>query len=152
MTRVVLFNLLQIVVTLFALRRGGAPERVVGLSLLVAAGSTRFVLSSIEMRFAGIELGVLGVDVTLLAILVTVALHADRRWVAWVAALHILGTSMHFGQLISPDTTRLTYAYLSAIWSYPIILLLAIGTVRHARRVATVGRDVDWSLQDTTLR
>lgn len=152
MTRVLLFNLLQIAVTLFALRRGGAPERVVGLALLAAAGSTRFVLTAFETRFVGIEIGVLVVDVLLLAILLMVALHADRRWVEWIAALHALGTGMHFAQILSPDTSRLTYAILSAIWSYPIVLLLAVGTARHARRMAEMGSDLDWSLQDRTLR
>ena len=152
MTRVLLFNLLQIAATLYAFRRGGAPERVVGLALLTAALSTRFALSRFEIRFAGLELGVLAVDLLLLVILVVVALHADRRWVSWVAALHALGTGIHVAQVVSPDTSRLAYAILSAVWSYPIVLILILGTARHARRIAARGWDLDWSRQDPTLR
>lgn len=152
MSRVLLFNLLQVAATIYALRRGGAPERVVGVALLAAALSTRLALSGLDIRFDGIEAGVMVVDVLLLAVLVVVSLHADRRWVGWVTALHALGTGIHFAHLVTPGTERLAYAILSAVWSYPIIVILAFGTLRHVQRMNASGYDLDWSRQDPRLR
>lgn len=151
MDRVLLFNLLQLASTLYALRRGGAPERVVGLALVVAAGVTWMLLSDYNVSYVGMEVGVMIVDVLLLTLLVVVALHADRRWVSWAAALHALGTGMHFAQAVSPEGNRLAYAILSAVCSYPMMLLLALGTVRHVRRVSDQGWDLDWSRQDRSV-
>lgn len=152
MSRVLLFNLLQVAATVYALRRGGAPERVVGVALLAAALSTRLALSGLDVRFAGLEAGVLLVDVLLLAVLIVVALNADRRWVAWVTSLHALGVGIHFAHLVTPGAERMAYAILSAVWSYPIVVILAFGTRRHVQRLAATGYDLDWSRQDPRLR
>ncbi|MEG8019231.1 MULTISPECIES: hypothetical protein [unclassified Sphingomonas] len=92
------------------------------------------------------------VDLVLLAVMIAITLKADRFWPAWATALHALGTGAHLARAISPDVIRLVYAVLSAAWSYPIVLLLVIGTVRHSRRIRARGWDLDWSRQDPTLR
>ena len=152
MSRVLLVNLLQVAASSYAVTRGGAPERIVGMALLAAAIGTHLGLSADGNRFAGVEMGVVIVDLVLLIVLVIVALHADRRWVIWVAALHLLGAGAHLAEAVSPDTTRLAYAILSAAWSYPILILLAIGTLRHGQRLAAQGWDIDWSRLDPAVR
>jgi hypothetical protein len=136
----------------YALWRGGAPERVLGLAMLVAAVSTQLLQDDMAVRFAGVDLNVLLVDLALLGVMLAVTLHADRFWPAWATALHLLGTGAHLARAISPDVIRLTYAVLAAAWSYPIMVLLVIGTVRHASRIRARGWDLDWSRQDPTVR
>ncbi len=152
MDRVWLFYAIQVAASGYALLRGGAPERLTGLALLLAAVSTGLVQRNIPFLFAGLEAGVLIVDLILLAAMVAITLKADRFWPAWATALHALGTGAHLARAISPDVIRLVYAVLSAAWSYPIVLLLVIGTVRHSRRIRARGWDLDWSCQDPTLR
>ncbi len=152
MDRVWLFYAIQVAASGYALLRGGAPERLTGLALLVAALSTGFVQRTIPILFAGVESGVMIVDLILLAVLIAITLKADRFWPAWATALHALGTGAHLARAISPDVIRLVYAVLSAAWSYPIVLLLVIGTVRHSRRIRAHGSDLDWSRQDPTFR
>ncbi len=150
--RVWVFNAILLMAAAYALWRGGAPERLVGVSLLLAAISTQLLQYDMPMRFVGVEFNVLLVDLGLLGVMVAITLTADRFWPAWVTALHALGTAAHLARAISPDVIRLSYAVLSAVWSYPIVLLLVIGTVRHASRIRSKGWDLDWSRQDPTLR
>ena len=152
MDRVWIFYAVLLAAFAYALLRGGAPERLLGLAMLIAAVSTQLLQDEMAVRFAGVELNVLLVDLTLLGVMLTITLHADRFWPAWATALHLLGTGAHLARALSPDVIRLTYAVLSAAWSYPIVLLLVIGTVRHASRIRSKGWDLDWSRQDPTLR
>jgi hypothetical protein len=148
--RVWLFYTIQVAASGYALLRGGAPERLTGLALLLAAALTGIVQRDIPVRFVGLEVGVMIVDLILLAVMIVITLHADRFWPAWVTALHALGTGGHLARAISPDVIRLVYAVLSAAWSYPIVLLLVIGTVRHSQRIRAQGWDLDWSRRDPT--
>jgi len=150
--RVWLFYTIQAAASAYALLRGGAPERLTGLALLLAAVSTGLVQRNIPVLFVGLEGGVMIVDLILLVVMITITLKADRFWPAWATALHALGTGAHLTRAISPDVIRLVHAVLSAAWSYPIVLLLVIGTVRHSRRIRARGWDLDWSRQDPTLR
>lgn len=152
MDRVWLFYGIQVAASVYAILRGGAPERLTGLALLLAAASTGLIQRNILVLFAGLEIGVMVVDLILLAVMVAITLKADRFWPAWVTALHALGTGAHLARALSPDVIRLVYAFLSAAWSYPIVLLLVIGTVRHSRRIQAHGWDLDWSRQDPTIR
>jgi hypothetical protein len=149
--RVWLFYAVQVAASGYALLRGGAPERLTGLALLLAAALTGIVQRDIPVLFAGLEVGVMIVDVILLAVMIVITLHADRFWPAWVTALHALGTGAHLARAISPEVIRLVYALLSAAWSYPIVLLLVIGTLRHSQRIQAQGWDVDWSRRDLTI-
>jgi hypothetical protein len=145
MERVFLFSILQLGVSLYALARGGGPERVVGLSLLLAFGVTMLLQQPLVVRFVTVEWGVLAVDLALLAVLLAVALHADRFWPLWVAALHALGTGAHLVRGLDHGIEPVAYAILLASWSYPIVILLAVGTLRHAERRKRNGHDLDWS-------
>ncbi|TFI59813.1 hypothetical protein E2493_02975 [Sphingomonas parva] len=144
MERVILFNVLQLAVSSYAMVRGGAPERIVGLSLLIAPGSTRLLQQDFTSRFIGVEVGVLVVDVILLTVLLAVALNADRFWPLWLAAFQLFGTGAHLVRALDAHVERVAYAILMAGWSYPMILILAVGTWRHVRR-ARAGADPDWS-------
>ena len=138
--------------TVYAFWRGGAPERGTGLSLLLAALATRMFHVLGAGRFIDVEIGIMTVDIILLGVMIAITLHADRFWPAWVTALHALGTGAHLAKAINPDVIRLAYAVLSVVWSYPIVLLLIIGTMRHSRRVRRRGWDLDWSRTDPTVR
>ncbi len=152
MDRVWVFYAVQVAASGYALLRGGAPERLTGLALLLAAVSTGIAQRNVPVLFAGLEVSVMIVDLILLAVMIVITLHADRFWPAWVTALHTLGTGAHLARAVNPDVMRLVYAVLSAAWSYPIVLLLVIGTLRHARRIRARGWDLDWSGQDPTIR
>lgn len=133
MIRIVLFVLLQFAVSFFAIRRGGAPERVVGWMLLVAeflnlvggvpAGGFRIVAQS--QFFA---------DVALFGGLLIVALRANRFWPIWLAALQLIAIGVHGVRAI--DGFLVPYAYYKSLEkiAYPMCLALAVGTYHYLRR------------------
>jgi hypothetical protein len=143
--RVQLFFLVQGLATLYALLRGGAPERIAGLALATSALATLALQDAAGSRFFRAEVGVLVIDVLLFSVLLALAVFADRFWTFWLAALQGLGTLAHVIKGIDVAMIRVVYAILIAGWSYPMILLLLLGTGRHQRRVKRFGRDLDWS-------
>ena len=144
MERVAIFSALLLLASGFAVLRGGAPERIVGISLLAAFAVSLALQQPLAARFVAVEWGILAADLVLLAILVGVALFSDRFWPLWLAAFHALGTGAHMVRGLDHGIEPVAYAILLAAWSYPMILLLAIGTARHARRKRE-GPERDWS-------
>lgn len=147
MDHIAVFNLIQLLVSVYAVLRGGVPERLAGILLLLAAGLTRMFFLASGAPYLSVEIGILLVDVVLLAALVALALRADRFWPIWLAALQALGTGAHLVKAIEPSVVSMAYAILVGFWSYPMIFILAAGTLRHRRRLAADGSDLDWSFR-----
>ncbi|MBW8910321.1 MAG: hypothetical protein JF564_00090 [Sphingomonas sp.] len=145
---VTLFNMMLAISCGYALKLGGPPERIVGGSLLIAALATALSFSPIASRFLNVEIGVLLTDLVLLVTLVVVAIHADRGWTLVLAGLQLDTVGAHFVKAINPQLLTVTYALMIAGWSYPMVILLAIGTHRHRRRLRARGYDPSWRLQD----
>ena len=131
--------------TLYAVLKGGPPERI-GAAIFASA----YILSLIAAasggaRYDWVEVGVFAVDVGMLLALLALALVANRFWTLWVAALQIIGTAGHAVKLADPELMRSGYAIALALWSYPMWLLLVLGTWNHRRRLARNGVDPSWS-------
>ncbi len=146
MTRILFFNLLLLGSCGYAILRGGAPERITAWLLIGATVLTPLTASGLAMRFVQAELGIFVVDVALLGALTIVALKADRFWPMVLAAMQLDTTAVHVLKLVDADLIRITYALMIAAWSYPMLVVLAIGTMRHQRRLARFGEDRAWSL------
>ena len=120
---------------LYALLRGGWPERAGALILLAGSILTAAAMSPAAGRFATVELGVLAVDLLVLAAFVAVALKSDRYWPLWTSALQFAGVLVHLARLADPEMMRNGYAFLLAVWSYPMLVTIAVGTRAHRQRV-----------------
>ena len=131
--RMILFAVLLSACLLYALARGGWPERAG--ALLLAAGSvlTLAVNSPLAERYAGVEIGILVVDVGVLLGFLGIALFSDRYWPLWTTALQLLVVLAHLAKLGDPEMMRNGYGFLMAAWSYPQLLAIALGTMAHQR-------------------
>ncbi|MDB5708663.1 MAG: hypothetical protein JWL96_733 [Sphingomonas bacterium] len=145
MTRIIVFNILLLGTCGYAILRGGMPERLTGWLFMAAAGLTLATGWRTAM-FQEVEISLFSIDLALLAGLVIIALKADRLWPMFLAALQLDSAAIHVLKLFDADMIRITYALMVAIWSYPMLLILAIGTLRHRRRLAQFGEDRAWSL------
>lgn len=136
----------------YALVRGGAPERLAALVMVVAAALTIVALSASVTAYQDAEIGVFEVDVFAFAGFLGIALFADRYWPLLVTGLQADAVVIHLAKLIQPDILPLGYALGLSIWSYPILLLLAVGTRRHRRRLTRLGYDHGWSSSERPRR
>ena len=125
---------LLLVVCVYAWWRGGADERIVAAACLAGTTATLLVISPIHQRYVGVEGGLLFVDLAVLAGFVTVALRSKRFWPLWVAGLQLTTSLGHLLKGIDQDLLPKAYGAALQFWSYPILVILAVGTYRYHRR------------------
>ncbi|WP_182911952.1 hypothetical protein [Sphingomonas cavernae] len=129
----------------YGLWRGGAPERMMAFAFLVAGLATPLVNLPPAGRFYSVSIGVLAIDLALLGSVIAIALRADRFWPILVAGMQIVIILAHLVKFANPDLIRRAYAIMIAGWSYPQLLLLALGSWRHRMRIRAHGTDISWS-------
>lgn len=129
------FRALLILACGYALWRGRSDERLVALVCLGAVVATKFAISPLSDRYSDIEVGLLLVDLFVLGCFLYVALRSERFWPLWVAGLQLTSSTGHLMKAIDLDLLPRAYGAAAALWSYPILVLLLIGTWRgHQRR------------------
>ena len=129
--------LILLAITAYALWRGRSDERIVASACLVASLITYAVLSPRVMRYSQVETGVLLVDIGVLAVFTAVALQSSRFWPLWVAGLQLTTSVAHVLKAIDADLLPHAYGAAARFWSYPILLIVVVGTWRTHRRKRT---------------
>jgi hypothetical protein len=130
----------------YACWKGGGPERIAATVYFVGVVFTHLARSASQVWWSSVEAGVFGVDVAVLCAMLAIALTAERFWPLWLTALHLLGTTGHVVKMADPSLIRWGYAFIIAVWSYPILALILFGTWNHQRRLARFGADRSWSI------
>ncbi|MCL6683437.1 hypothetical protein [Sphingomonas alba] len=120
---------------LYAGIAGGSDERSVAIVCLVASVVTAFVLSPWGHRYSQLEAGEMVVDLAVFASFVLVALRSDRFWPLWIAGLQLTSSLAHLMKGMNLDLVPQAYAAATKFWSYPILLIVIIGTWRRQQRV-----------------
>jgi hypothetical protein len=141
MIRIAIFYVVQGAITYVAARRGGAPERIVGFALLLAALATALVPFDPLHMFQSVNWYALYIDSALLAVLLLIAARADRYWPLWLAALQVITIGVHGVRAYDPFFLPIVYARLAGEIAYPMLAVLLAGIVRHGRRPG----EPDWS-------
>lgn len=121
---------MAILVCGLAIRFGDKPERRVGvitlsgwiISLIVFRNSARFA-----------DIGLMLVDGVVAALFVWVSLSSRRLWTVVIAAFQMLGVASHLATVIDHRVTINTYKLSLAVWSYGILLVLAVAVWRSWR-------------------
>ena len=114
----------------YAVMYGGRDERVGAIALAAAA-----ILSPVAMihRWAGPELGIILVDFALFVALAALAMKSRSFWPMWAAGFQLCAVAVHLVAAEMPHMVAASYAEALAIWSYPVLLTLAIGTHFESR-------------------
>lgn len=146
MTHILVFNLVLLATCGYALFAGGAPERWTAILFVMGALATFAVPDFYPSGpYHQVEPILLAIDVAILLGLLGVALRADRYWPLYVSALHLITLAIHGVKAIQPSLVPWMYAGASGKIAYPMLLMLAIGALRHRQRKAQFGSDRDWS-------
>lgn len=119
-------------VSAFALWRGGAVERAVAVGNLAAYAAT--ILFQDMRNFFDPQIGIMGVDIVFLALLLALAAKTNRTWLLFAAAFQLLAVVIHVAIVADAGVRSLAYFRGLIIWSYLILVSMAVGTWLELRR------------------
>ena len=114
--------------------RGRADERMVAGVCIAASVISVAVLSPMSVRYTTIEEGEVAVDLVVLAVFLLVALRSDRFWPLWIAGLQLTTILAHLLKAIDFKLLPFAYGAAERFWSYPILVIIAVGAWRQHRR------------------
>lgn len=118
----------------YAFCRGGRYERIVASVCILGSFATVAVNSPLNHMYVHVEGGALFVDMAVLAAFIVVALQSDRFWPLWVAGLQLTTSVAHFLKALDPHLVPQAYGLAVRFWSYPILVIVAVGAWRNHRR------------------
>ena len=124
---------LLVAVCTYAFLRGRADERMAAATCIVATFATNLVYTPVG-SYAGVETGVMVVDLLTLLGFTYIALRTDRFWPLWVAGLQLTTLVGLALKAIDPELIPQAYAAAARFWVYPIFLIIVIGTWRSHQR------------------
>jgi hypothetical protein len=142
-----IFAALTLAACIYAIARGGSPERITAVGFLSAFALTNLVGWSLRTTYMTIAWEMAAVDASLLLAVLFVALLSCRFWAMAMAAMMIIDVFGHLARLLDPGIVAKAYYALVALISYPMVLLLVIGTWRHRVRLRRFGIDYSWVWQ-----
>jgi len=144
-SRIDFFLALMVAVCFYSAIRGGQPERRAVMIFVLGTILTVIAASSSENRFAQPEVGILITDLAMLSAFVMLALNAERYWTIWICSMQIIQVLSHIPKMLIPELLPQAYFVIAAIWAYPMLIVLTIGTYRHQQRLRRFGVDRSWS-------
>jgi hypothetical protein len=130
--------------SIYALIRGGAPERITALLLSVALILSMLSVSPEATRYKHAEASLFLVDLALFAALYLLSLFTTRFWPIWMSAMQGLTVLGHVSFLDQPGT-GFGYAVLVQFWCWPMQVLLIAAAYRHRQRMVRSGIDRPWA-------
>lgn len=119
----------------YAFLRGGRYERLIAGVCILGTIATVIVNSPLNRMYVHVEGGALAVDLAVLIAFTFVALQSDRFWPLWVAGLQLTTSVAHFLKALDPHLIPQAYGLAVRFWSYPILVILAVGSWRAHRRM-----------------
>lgn len=125
-----IYGLLMWAVTVYAFRRGGWAEKLASSGIVINSYLSVLLLSSAATAFHQVEVSVALVDLCMLALLVLIGLRSNKFWPLWLVAFQGMTTLAHFAPYV--HVTPWVYFRATALWSWPMLIVLAIGVRQHS--------------------
>lgn len=129
-----IYAILLAAVSAYAFWRGRSDERWTAAVCVLASVISVVLLGPARARYSDVELGVLIVDLLALGGFTWIALQSERFWPLWVSGLQLTTSFGHALKALDPGLIPFAYGAALRSWSYPILIILAIGTWRGHRR------------------
>ena len=119
-------------VCLYALVKGGRPEKTAAIVIALAWIASSLLQDRINILSP--QWAVAWLDVVLFVVFVIMALVWRRGWLMFASASQLLTAATHFTTLLDPRLFALAIITAYYIWSYATLGALAWGTHLAARR------------------
>lgn len=124
-----------VLVSVYAWRRGGWPEKAVAGALLALLAIDQAYHVLVEApQFRQLDLWHMILDIAMLAVTVWLALRAPRVWLLWLASLQTISALGHIIQVIGVEMPVVVYWAMITAPSWLQISLLAVGTYLNAQK------------------
>jgi hypothetical protein len=128
--RVIFFCLLLAGLVALTWWRGRSDERLAAAVCVGGTALTVLVGNKLDIHGSDFDVGAFLVDGIIFIAFLVIALRSERFWPMGVAGLQLTTVSVHLLMILSPDLPGLIFGTALAFWSYPILLLIAIGAWR----------------------
>lgn len=147
MTPLWIFNIATALLLMAAaLRWGAAPERlcVSALFFMVFGDRLYHLIVQRGTIYGAVDLGHLFIDLVGAAILVGVALQANRVYPLWASAFQLVSLVSHFTREASANIGVPAYALMNYVPYYAVLLIVTAGLWNHMRRERRHGPYPAW--------
>jgi hypothetical protein len=129
---------------LYALIRGGAPERIFGAVMLAAPVLAVIVFAFSIQRSSDVPPIVFTINILSLPCFLLVALRANRFWPIWFVSFNSMALVLDLAHLLNPQLSPWVYLTVGPMFGYPSVVALIIGTRAHRIRLKRDGVDRAW--------
>jgi hypothetical protein len=130
---------------LFALWRGGGPERAIAALFLIAWLASIATRAPFQRLYQGVAYHTLAIDTLLFVSLLIVTRRANRKWPVLVTGLQLLVALAHLARILMPFELPVVYMIMTAAWPFIQLITVLAGTAFHWRRTAIHGAEASWT-------
>ena len=132
---------IMVIAGLFALTKGGRPERIGAGTMLIA-----WFLSILAQNMVGYEAmqwPVFIIDIIVLGIFVALVWKSPRSWPVWASALQLLAVASHVMVFMKMQPTISAFYTVVNMTGYGIMLAITIGAVLAWQERRAVGNEAE---------
>lgn len=142
--RTFVFLLFLGAICIYALYRGGGPERWAASVVIAMVVLDPAVHIFTPLEYATLDPGHLVIDLAGWIGFLAIALRANRFWPLCVVSLQTISLVAHSARLLDMTIHPKAYMIMQIATSYPLLVLLLIGTYCHQQRLKAKGIDRSW--------
>jgi DNA-binding CsgD family transcriptional regulator len=132
-------------VLIYAIVRGGAPERIVVATVVIGTALLFFALLARPFHLGGRDISIFVFDLVALFVLIPLALRANRFWPIWIVGIYFVGLAAHLILLMNPMVEPAAYGVIISLTAPFFLVILLIGTYNHQFRLRQNGVDPAWT-------
>lgn len=135
-----------VVVALWALRQGDGPEKASALTFAALGLVDRLYhfLVTPAFELESVDYWHFSLDIAVLAVIVPIALRANRIYPLLLAAFQLIAVNSHIARDAFTQITPLAYSLTYVLPSYAQLAILTFGVWAHVRRVKRFGPYRAW--------
>ena len=130
----------MVIVGMFALLKGGEPERIGAGAYLFAWFASLLVQSNAGL---GVQWAMFAIDVVVLLVFITMVWKAPRSWPVWACAMQLLAVTSHVMLMMKLPTPISAFYTVVNMTGYGIMAAIAIGTFWAWQERRAIGADTD---------